>query len=39
MIMLVCLFRDKGQDLRDEAIKDFRDGTVKILIGTDVCER
>ncbi|GMR58952.1 hypothetical protein PMAYCL1PPCAC_29147, partial [Pristionchus mayeri] len=33
------LHGDKGQDLRDEAITQFRKGEVKILIGTDVCER
>ncbi|GMR33941.1 hypothetical protein PMAYCL1PPCAC_04136, partial [Pristionchus mayeri] len=33
------LHSDKGQDLRDEAIGQFRNGDVQILIGTDVCER
>ncbi|GMS80007.1 hypothetical protein PENTCL1PPCAC_2182, partial [Pristionchus entomophagus] len=38
-IFAQSLHGDKGQDLRDEAIRKFRSGEVKILVGTDVCER
>ena len=38
-IITETIHSDKAQDDRDEVMKDFRDGTIKILIATDITAR
>lgn len=32
-------FRDREQKQREEALRDFRKGEIKVLVATDVCAR